>query len=171
MELNPEQTYVVIDIETTGNNIPDGKIIEIAALKIRDGEHIGTFNSLINPGEKLSWFITRLTGITDTMLEKAPYFKDVAIDFVNFIQGAPIVAHNASFDYRFIKHALENAIGNYKMENEKLCTISLARKKFPELSKYNLDFLTETFNLNNPKRHRAYGDASVTAEFFVKHLL
>lgn len=170
-ELNFDKTYIVIDVETTGKNIPDGKIVEIAAIKIQNGKPAGSFHTLINPQENISWFITRLTGITDAMLEDAPSFEDIAVDFVNFIQGAPIVAHNANFDYRFIKHELEKAIENYQLQNEQFCTVKMAKKKFPGLAKYNLDFLTETFSLNNPHRHRAYGDASVTAEFFIKYLL
>ncbi len=90
---------------------------------------------------------------------------------LDFIGNSVIVAHNANFDYSFLKCELERAIEGFSFENEKLCTITLARKKFPELGKYNLDLLSETFNLNNPDRHRAYGDAMATAELFLKHLI
>lgn len=163
--------FIVVDIETNGKKIPDGKIIEIAMIKIYDGSPIDYFHTLINPKEKLPWFITRLTGIKNSMLKSAPIFNDVAKDIVNFIEDGIIVAHNAPFDYAYLKCELERSIDNFVFQNEKLCTVKLARKKFPELGKYNLDFITTVFNIPNPSRHRAYGDAMATAEFFLKHLI
>jgi len=164
-------TYIVTDIETNGKKLPDGKIIEIAMVKISNREIVDYFYSLINPNERIPWFITKLTGIKNTMLKKAPSFMDIAQDIANFIENGIIVAHNAHFDYAYLKHELENAIDNFVLNNEKICTVKLARKKYPELGKYNLDFLSTTFNINNPNRHRAYGDAMATAELFLKYLL
>lgn len=166
-----KDTFIVIDVETNGKKIPDGRIIEIAMIKIYDGSPIDYFHTLINPKEKLPWFITKLTGIKNSMLKNAPTFKEVANKVIEFIKDGIIVAHNAPFDYSYLKYELERSIDNFIFQNEKLCTVKLARKKFPELGKYNLDFLSEVFHIPNPSRHRAYGDAMTTAEFFLKHLI
>lgn len=170
MCIESNKTFIVTDIETNGKKIPDGRIIEIALVKINNGHPIDFFHSLINPKERVSWFITNLTGIKNSMLKNAPSFKEVAIEIANFIEDGIIVAHNATFDYSYLKFELERAIENFIFENEKLCTVKLARKRFPSLGKYNLDFLSSTFNINNPDRHRAYGDAMATAELFLKYL-
>ncbi len=162
--------YIVTDIETNGKKIPNGRIIEIALVKILNGEIVDYFHSLINPEGKVPWFITNLTGIKTSMLKNAPLFKELAYEIVSFIDDGIIVAHNAIFDYTFLKFELERSLNNFTFLNEKLCTIKLTRKKFPELTKYNLDFLSTFFNINNPDRHRAYGDAMATAELFIKYL-
>lgn len=171
MFIPDKNLYIVVDVETTGKKIPDGRIIEIAMIKIFNFEPIDYYHTLINPEEKLPWFISRLTGIKNSTLKKAPTFCEVAKDIVDFIENGVIVAHNAPFDYAYLKCELERSLQNYIFQNEKICTVKLARKKFPELGKYNLDFITTFFNISNPCRHRAYGDAMVTAEFFLKHLI
>lgn len=171
MFIPDKDTFIVVDVETNGKKIPDGKIIEIAMIKIYNGSPIDYFHTLINPKEQLPWFITKLTGIKNSMLKMAPTFQEIANEIIKFIQDGIIVAHNAPFDYAYLKCELERSIDNFTFENEKLCTVKLARKKFPELGKYNLDFLSEVFNIPNPSRHRAYGDAMATAEFFLKHLI
>ncbi|MCX7771428.1 MAG: 3'-5' exonuclease [Proteobacteria bacterium] len=171
MCIEKNKAFIVTDIETNGKKIPEGRIIEIALVKIFNGDIIDYFHSLINPESKLSWFITNLTGIKNSMLKHAPPFRDVAHEIADFIKDGIIVAHNATFDYTFLKFELERSLKNFTLENEKLCTVKLARKKFPELTKYNLDFLSTFFNISNPDRHRAYGDAMATAELFLKHLI
>ncbi len=163
--------YIVVDVETTGRKIPDGRIIEIAMIKISNFDPVDYFHTLVNPEEKLPWFITKLTGIKNSTLKKAPTFCEIAEDIVKFIQNGVIVAHNAPFDYAYIKYELERSLKNYVLQNQKICTVKLARKKFPELGKYNLDYITNFFNIPNPCRHRAFGDAMATAEFFIKYLL
>lgn len=170
MYIENDKVFIVTDIETNGKKIPDGRIIEIALVKIFNGEIIDYFHSLINPEGKVPWFITNLTGIKNSMLRNAPLFKEIASEIVDFIDDGIIVAHNAVFDYGYLKFEIERSIKNFIFQNEKLCTVKLARKKFPELTKYNLDFLANFFNINNPDRHRAYGDAMATAELFLKHL-
>jgi len=171
MEIDISKDYAVIDLETTGKNVPDGKIIEIAIVKIKQCKIIDYFHSLINPCTKLNWYVSKLTGIKSYMLKNAPTFKELAPEIVSFLGNSIIVAHNANFDYPFLKCELERAIDGFTFQNEKLCTVMLARKRFPELGKYNLDFIMQNFNINNPDRHRAYGDAMATAEFFLKFLI
>ncbi len=170
MYTNNGKTFIVTDIETNGKKLPHGRIIEIALVKIYNGELIDYYHSLINPKERLSWFITNLTGIKNTMLRNAPAFEEIAEEIADFIEDGIIVAHNASFDFSYLKFELERAIKNFIFDNEKICTVKLAKKKYPELGKYNLDFLMSTFNINNPARHRATGDAMATAELFLKYL-
>lgn len=170
MMIDTSKEFVVVDLETNGEKIPDGKIIEIAMIKIKNGEIIDCFHSLINPCTKVTNYVSKLTGIKFSMLKGAPIFREVALDIANFIGDATVVAHNANFDYPFLKLELERAINGFSFNNEKLCTVMLARKKFPELGKYNLDFIMANFNITNPERHRAYGDAMATAEFFLNYL-
>lgn len=165
------KTYIVTDIETNGKKLPYGRIIEIALIKICNGELVDFYQQLVNPKEPIPWFISNLTGIKNSMTKKAPIFKDIAKDIVNFIEDGIIVAHNAPFDYSYLKFEIERSINGFCFENEKICTVRLARKKYPQLGKYNLDFLSDVFNIKNPHRHRAYGDAMVTAELFVKYLI
>lgn len=171
MELDISRDYAVIDLETTGKNVPNGKIIEIAIVKIQNFAITDYFHSLVNPEEKINWYVSRLTGIKPYMLKNAPTFKELAMQIISFLGNSIIVAHNANFDYHFLKHELESAIDDFIFQNDKLCTVMLARKKFPNLGKYSLDSIMENFNINNPDRHRAYGDAMATAEFFLKYLL
>ncbi len=170
MFTDSEKIYIVTDIETNGKKLPQGRIIEIAMVKIFKGEPVDYFHSLINPKERISWFITNLTGIKNHMLKDAPVFEQVAEEIVSFIDDGIIVAHNVSFDFSYLKFELEKAIKNFIFQNEKICTVKLARQKYPELGRYNLDFLMSTFNINNPARHRASGDAMATAELFLKYL-
>lgn len=170
MEIDLTKEYAVVDLETTGKKAVDGKIIEIAIVKIRNGKPCDYFHTLINPETTIHWYVSKLTGIKSYMLKTSPTFKEVAHKIIDFIGNSTVVAHNANFDYTFLKKELENAIHGFCFDNEKLCTVMLARKRFPELGKYNLDFLSETFNINNPDRHRAYGDAMATAELFIKYL-
>lgn len=166
-----DKPFIVVDLETNGKKIPDGRIIEIAMVKIINNQPIDFYHSLVNPNEKIPWFITKLTGIKNSMLKHAPTFKEIAIEIIKFIDNGIIVAHNAPFDYAYLKCELERSIENFIFENEKLCTVKLTKKKYPELGKYNLDFLSMIFNIFNPDRHRAYGDVMATTELFLKHLL
>ena len=113
--------YAVVDIETTGRNHKIGKIIEIAVVLFDGKKIIEKFESLVNPGIVVPPFITFLTGIDNKMLLKAPYFYEIADEFLKFTRNAVFVAHNVSFDYNYTKTELEN-IG-YIFERECLCTL------------------------------------------------
>lgn len=171
MFINDGKTYIVTDVETNGKKLPDGRIIEIALVKIQNGKPIDFYHSLVNPKEKIPWFISNLTGIKNSMVRNAPTFKEIAEEIAEFIRNGVIVAHSAPFDYAYLKFELERSLIGFNFENEKICTVSLTRKKYPHLGKYNLDFLSDFFNIKNPDRHRAYGDAMATAELFLKYLL
>jgi DNA polymerase III epsilon subunit family exonuclease len=157
--------FVVVDVETTGGSAWSGhRITEVGAVRIRgDGVHLEEFTTLVNPQRPIPPFISRLTRITQSMVERAPCFRDVASEMRRILEGAVFVAHNASFDWRFLSAELEWATGQ-PMRGRALCTVRLARKVVPEISRRSLDALAWYFNVENVARHRAFGDARATAD-------
>jgi DNA polymerase III subunit epsilon len=156
--------YSIIDIETTGGNPYRDKITEIAIF-IHDGQKvIREYQTLINPERKIPFFITRMTGITDDMVARAPKFYEVAKDIVELTENTIFVAHNASFDYNFIKSEFRNLGYNYHREN--LCTVKLSRKIIPGKASYSLGKLCNDLNIRIENRHRASGDAWATVMLF-----
>ena len=160
--------YAIIDIETTGLSPQRNKITEIAIF-IHDGDKIvDKFSTLINPECFISANITRLTGITNEMVADAPKFWEVAKDIVLLTEGKIFVAHNASFDYNFIKHEFKSL--GYDFKQEKICTVQLSRKIIPGRKSYSLGKLCNELNIPLNGRHRAAGDALATVKLF-EHLL
>ncbi len=156
--------YAIIDIETTGGNARFEKITEIAIF-IHDGEKVvHEYSTLINPGKYLPPFITQLTGITNEMLADAPSFFEVAKEIVQLTEGKTIVAHNAHFDYGFIREEFKSLGYNYN--RSLLCTVKLARKLIPGFRSYSLGTLCQQLGIANEARHRAAGDALATAKLF-----
>ena len=163
-------TYAVVDVETTGGSPDRGhRITEIAVVEIRDGLISEDFQTLINPGRKIPPRISELTEITDEMVADAPFFEDVADDLYHWLESSVFVAHNVSFDWRFISSQLGDSIGMVP-EGPRLCTIQLARRLTPELKRRNLDSLATHFGIPIHSRHRAYGDALATARVLLRLL-
>jgi DNA polymerase-3 subunit alpha (Gram-positive type) len=164
-----DHDYVVLDIETTGLSRSRHNITEIAAIKFRNGQFVGEFQTLVNPREHIPSFITQLTGIDDEMVKDAPPIEKALPNFIEFLGDATIVAHNASFDYGFI---FENASRHLDVmiSNDRLCTRRLANRIVPELPSKRLNCLCEHFDINNAQEHRAMGDARATAEIFMRFL-
>jgi len=163
-------SYAVVDVETTGGSPSAGhRITEIAVVEIRDGLISEEFQTLVNPGRRIPSFISKLTGITDEMVEAAPFFEEVADDLYDWLEGRVFVAHNVSFDWRFVSTQLGDAIG-FVPQSPRLCTVRLARRLAPGLTKRNLDSLATHFGVPNHARHRAYGDALATARVFLRLL-
>jgi DNA polymerase-3 subunit alpha (Gram-positive type) len=165
----PLSDFVVLDIETTGLSRHIHKITELAALKVKDGVVVREFDTLVNPQIKIPRFITQLTGITDEMVKDAEPIGNVLPRFARFIGNNVIVAHNATFDYGFLRHNVETHL-NSSMINEKLCTRKLAHRLLPELPSKRLSCVCRHFNINNKQEHRAMGDARATHEVFSKFL-
>ena len=165
-----ETEFVVFDVETTGPKTPPGRILELGACRVGGGRVTGEFQTLLNPRAPIPPFISRLTGITDSMVRDAPGFEEVAPAWLEFVGGAVLVAHDAPFDVRFINHELSLVYPGTRMANPDLCTFSLARRLFPGLGFYSLRALAEHFGVRLPNHHRAGSDARATAEVFV-HLL
>lgn len=158
------QKYAIIDIETTGVSYKTGKITEIAII-VHDGKQIvDEFVSLVNPEQKIPYQITQLTGINDRMVEDAPKFYEIAKKIVEITEDCVFVAHNASFDYNFIRQEFKYLF--YEYNREKICTVKLSRKLIPGRRSYSLSNLCSELKIENPHRHRAYGDARATTSLF-----
>ncbi|CAN5439792.1 exonuclease domain-containing protein [soil metagenome] len=156
--------FAIIDIETTGGSAERSKITEICIL-IHDGlTVVDKFSTLINPEQRIPQMITRLTGIDDEMVEKAPKFFEVAKKIVEMTEGMIFVAHNVGFDYSFVKKEFKSLGYNYT--RDKLCTVKLSRKLIPGRKSYSLGPLCEFLGIGNDARHRAAGDAEATAKLF-----
>ena len=156
--------YAIVDIETTGGYADHHRVTEIAIYH-HDGTSItDKFQTLLNPGRDIPAFITGLTGITSEMLSKQPSFEDVAKEIQNWLKDRVFVAHNAHFDYSFIKKEFEDVGINW--QPKKLCTVRLSRKIIPGLNSYSLGRLAESLGIKIPARHRADGDAEATAKIF-----
>lgn len=165
-----ETDYVVFDVETTGPKSPPGRLLELGACRISRGRIVGEFQTLVNPRMRIPTFISRLTGITDAMVRDAPDFAEVAADWLRFADTAVLVAHDAPFDVRFVNHELSLVYPGRRMANPHLCTVSLARRLYPELGFYRLHALAEHFSVALPNHHRAAADARATAEIFIRLL-
>ena len=156
--------YAIVDIETTGGSPKTDRISEIAIF-IHDGvKVIDEFVTLINPERKIPFYITKLTGITNSMVENAPKFYEVARTIVELTENKIFVAHNVSFDYSFIKN--EYKYLGYDFHREQLCTVNLSRRLIPGLRSYSLGKLCDELNIKIKDRHRAAGDALATTKLF-----
>lgn len=157
------EKFVIVDIETTGLSPKRHKIIEIAALKFHKDQLVDEFVSLVNPKAPISRFITRFTGIDNTMVNDSPTIDLVLDKFMHFLSDHPFVAHNATFDYSFLDNALLKHHGRH-LTNPKICTCRLARRLLPFLPSKGLASLCEHLEITNTSAHRAKGDALATAE-------
>lgn len=156
--------YAIVDIETTGGYADNHRITEIAIYH-HDGLTVtDRYHTLINPGRNIPYYITGLTGITHEMVKRAPTFQEVASEVFSRLNGKVFVAHNAHFDYSFLKKEFEHAA--IQWQAKKLCTVRLSRKIIPGLRSYSLGALAESLGIKIPNRHRAGGDVSATAEIF-----
>jgi DNA polymerase-3 subunit epsilon len=158
--------FAIIDIETCGGRYEfgRGRITEICIL-VHDGRQVTEkFSTLINPECSISSFFTSLTGITNEMVVDAPKFREVAQKIMDLTEGKIVVAHNASFDYGFIKAELASIGHEYKRET--WCTVRLSRKLIPGKISYSLGRLCQSLGIYNEARHRAEGDAMATAKLF-----
>lgn len=160
--------YAIIDIETTGGNASRERITEIA-IYIHDGINIvNEYSTLINPECSVPPFVARLTGISDEMLRDAPKFFEVARDIVEITEGCTFVAHNAGFDYSFVKQEFLNL--GYKYKRPVLCTVKMSRKLLPGYKSYSLGNLCSSLGIHITSRHRAAGDALATVKLFERLL-
>ena len=162
-----EATYVVFDVETTGLSNQYDQIIELAAVKVKDGEIIDKFERFSNPHEKLSETIINLTHITDDMLVDAPEIEEVLTEFKEWVGDAIFVAHNASFDMGFIDTGYER-LGFGPSTNGVIDTLELSRTINTEYGKHGLNFLAKKYGVELTQHHRAIYDTEATAYIFIK---
>ncbi|GLG00595.1 DNA polymerase III PolC-type [Alicyclobacillus hesperidum subsp. aegles] len=164
-----ETIFVVFDTETTGLNAREDTLIEIAAVKVRGGEIVDTYASLIDPERPLSPKITELTGISNDMVKGQPKLADVLAKFREFVQGSILVAHNAEFDVGFLNQCAER-LGMPAWEEPVIDTLALARALYPGEKNYKLKTLTQKFSVELVNHHRALADSEATAKVFL-HML
>ena len=158
-----DDPFVFVDIETNGGSGVRGRVIEVAAIKVQNGDIIDTFQTFINPGTSIPYWITSLTGITENDVVQAPYFEDVAAWLYDFMAGCVFVAHNVLFDYSFLKREFK-AVG-YNFTPKLFCTVKMSRALYPEHHGHSLQKIIERHNLVTQNRHRAYDDALAIYEY------
>jgi len=170
---NPSETYFAfLDVETTGLDPNSGdKICEIAVIKTVNGQIADEFVTLLNPGRTIPERAVSIHGITQTMVNRAPFFRDIANDLLDFLNDTVIVAHNARFDLEFLRSELRN-LNLYLPENNIIDTLAIARRyyTFPSNS---LGDIARYIGLPIDKQHRALADVTTTKdilEYFIKDL-
>lgn len=153
-----------IDLETTGSRSTRDRITEVAIKIWEDGEVVDAWQSLVNPECSIPPFIQSLTGINDTMVSTAPLFHELADTIDSMTQNAVFVAHNARFDYAFMKGEFRRLERPY--QRRVLCTVKLAKALYPEFKSHGLDALSKRHHIEISARHRAMGDVDATIAFF-----
>ena len=163
----PANSVIVLDFETTGlsPNMGD-RAIEIGAVKLVDGQVTDTFQQLMNPGFRVSSFIEGYTGITNAMLRDAPGCEEVMADFAGFLGDSPLVAHNASFDKRFLDAELERINASYS--GQFACSMLVARRLIQNAPTHKLGDLVRFKQIENDGTfHRALADSQMTARLWM----
>ncbi|WP_250655108.1 exonuclease domain-containing protein [Alkalimarinus coralli] len=158
------QPFVFIDLETTGGSAPVDRIIEIGLKTVVDGDVVDEWESLVNPEKTIPPFIEDYTGISNSMVQDAPLFADISEVFKSKLEGAVFVAHNARFDYSFVKSEFRRL--SVPFSAKVLCTVKLSRQLYPQYTKHNMDALIARHNLPAGPRHRAMGDVDSMLAFF-----
>jgi DNA polymerase III epsilon subunit family exonuclease len=165
-EPGPIEEFVIIDIETTGLDSRLDKIVELAGIKIKQGEIVDSFCSLVNPGIPIPKEATNIHHITDRMVKNAPRINEVLPKFLDFIGELPVGGHNIKFDYDFIQY---NAyLLGKTFTNPYFDTLSLSRKAFPKLKNHKLGTLIDHLKIDVKRQHRALDDVIATAQIYFK---
>jgi len=155
-----DQVFCVVDLETNAGNARDGQIIEVGAVKIKNGQVIETYESLVN-ANSIPEVVQEITGISLDMVHKAPNLKTVLEEFKIFLEDDIFVAHPILFDYKFLNDSFKKYdLG--QLCNRRVCTIDLAKKTI-DTHRYGLKYLKEHLNINIENHHRAFSDAMSTA--------
>jgi DNA polymerase III subunit epsilon len=164
--MDAADNIVFVDLETTGGNVVHHRITEIGIVRIRDNAVIEEWSTLVNPDCEIPSYIQDFTGISNEMVADAPRFADIAALLWEKLAGATLVAHNARFDYSFLRSEFLK-LGRH-FSASALCTVKLSRRLFPEHARHNLDAVMERHGLVCSARHRALGDAQVLRDFWFK---
>ena len=164
-----DDTYVVFDLETTGFSSEHDRIIEIGAVKYQNRRRVDSFSCFVNPEIPIPFRIEKLTGINDSMVIDAQTIEEVLPKFIEFCEGAVLVAHNADFDSGFIKTKAKQVMGIDK-EYTVVDTVALARVLLPQLNRYKLDTVAKAVGVSLENHHRAVDDADCCAGIFIKFM-
>ncbi len=154
---------VIVDIETTGGSPFFSRIIEVGLLKVKKGEVVEEFQTLLNPGQEIPEFITKMTGIAEQDVAGAPTFADIAEDLLARFENSIFVAHNVNFDYGFLKEEFRRL--GWIFNTDRLCTVRLSRNLYKQHRHHNLSALIERHGIEITNRHRAFDDAKVLWDF------
>ncbi|MEO7937745.1 MAG: exonuclease domain-containing protein [Burkholderiaceae bacterium] len=152
-------SYLMLDLETTGGNPALDRIIEIAAVRVEEGREVLRWSTLVNPGTRISSFITGLTGIDNSMVRDAPTFAEVAPRLLELLDDTVLVAHNVRFDHGFLKNEYQRLL--IDLRTRLLCTVRLSRKLYPQHRGHGLDAIMRRHGLYSESRHRAMGDVDM----------
>ena len=161
-----DQGYVCVDLETTGGNALYSRIIEVGLVAVAPDGRAETFSSLVNPGCRIPSHIESFTGITNEAVVDAPSFEQIANEVMAWLQGRLFVAHNARFDYGFLRAEFRRV--GLRLQVPVLCTVKLSRRLFPGEHRHNLDAVIARHGLTCTARHRALGDAEVLVGFLAQ---
>jgi len=165
-----ECAFAVVDVETTGSSAGGGdRVTEVAIVVVQGARCEIVFETLVNPGRPIPMPASMVTGITDAMVRAAPSFGEVADGLLAALAGRVFVAHNARFDWTFLTAELKR-VRDLALNGPRLCTVRLSRRLLPGLRSCGLDSVTNWFGFENPARHRAGGDALVTAQLLARLL-
>ena len=157
---------VILDCETTGGKSTYHRIIELGYLVIDDGQCAHRQQQFINPDTSIPPGIQKLTGIRPGMLRDAPRFAEIAEDLLTVLKDRVLVAHNARFDYGFLKNEFKRCGIDYK--SKLLCSVKFSRRLYPQFKRHSLDQIIKRFRFNIDHRHRAFDDAEMIYRFFFK---
>jgi DNA polymerase-3 subunit epsilon len=155
-----------VDLETTGATATSDRITEIGIVEVDADGAVREWQQLVNPGTRIPPFIEQLTGISNEMVAAAPPFADIAAETMKRLEGRLFIAHNARFDYGFLKNEFKRLGITFRASV--LCTVKLSRTLFPEHRRHNLDSLIERHELRADARHRALADAQLIFQFWQK---
>ena len=161
-----DRRLVFLDLETTGATASHDRVTEVGVVEVEHGSVLDEWSTLVNPGRRIPPYIEALTGITNEMVAAAPTFAEIAPRLKARLDGKLLVAHNARFDYGFLKNEFRRIDVGYR--SQLVCTVKLSRKLFPGHRRHNLDTLIERHGVPCTARHRALGDARVLWELVRK---
>lgn len=153
------RSVVFLDLETTGATATHDRVTEVGLIEVHEGRFVREWSSLVNPGISIPPAIQALTGISNAMVKDAPRFEDIAREVYEAIDGRVLIAHNARFDYGFLKNEFKRLGKTFSAPV--LCTVKLSRRLFPQHARHNLDSLMMRHGIDCEARHRALGDARV----------
>ncbi len=158
--------YVLFDLETTGISCNTDEVIEISALKVRNGRIADEFSELVNPGMPIPYAASRVNNITDRMVKDAPHFNEVLEQFVDFAGDDVLVGHNiCTFDMKFIYRDCERYFGK-TLSNDYIDTLRLAKVIFPDWKHRRLSDLAEYYGISTDGAHRALADCKMNQQVF-----
>lgn len=160
-----EDSFVIVDLETTGLSPQKGEIIEIGAIKVINNEVVDTMDIFVKPSRPLTWFTTNLTGITNEMVDEGLSIKQALKVFNEFVGGMRLMAHNAKFDMSFLDTYMKKELGK-EIRNDAMDTLVLSRSIVKDVPNYKLGTLAARFDIDYSGAHRSLRDCEITLDVY-----